>query len=219
MIPFIEVYAKNFNMMALSREEKDVIIQKYILFSPQFIRFYESEKIAENDKVEINFIIYAGNINSLKKLSKPDKYNEEEIKMIDNMEFYDNYVKEFEMFNSEKTEDDWSVPIESYETLYDLLKNKKLFYISIDNRFAGVFGIKRIHEKYFDGWLIVEEILYKDFRYKGYGKAVQRKVIDTIDSGDNEFFYGFIHPKNKASYKTAGKNGRFPVVYSYLLKI
>ncbi len=217
--PFIEIYTKNFDMADLSGEEVKTIIQKYKIFSPEFIRFYENEKADKNSNFEIDYIIYAGHINSLKKMHKPSKYDDVEIKKIDTMDFYENYSNEFDMFNNEKPEQDWFVYKESRETLHDLLTDKNLYYLKIEDKFAGVVGIRKVREKYFEGYMVIEEILYKDFRGQGYGKAVQRKMIDQIRANDNEFIFGFIHPKNKASFKTAGGNGRFETVFSYLLKI
>lgn len=220
-IPFIHILHKNFDFFTINEKDLDTIINRYKIFKPEFIGFYKHDlrenTIIQGYSVTGDSIVVAGHIDTIKQLPKPEKYYEISIEIIKNMDFYETYSIEYDDFLKGNLPVHNMVNKESAETMDALIKKNFVYKIIIDNEYAGIFAVNKTKEKYFNSYLIAEEILFKKFRGRGFAPAVQRKVIDNLNAGREELIFGTIHPQNSASLKTALKNERVFLGTNYLL--
>jgi hypothetical protein len=221
LFPFIQIVHKNFDFSTIRKNELDKIINWYNAFNPEFIRFYEHdlrESMTIHDyKITGESIVAAGHIATIKHHIRPDNYGDISLENVRDMDFYENYSREYEDILRENRHLRNFLNKESYETMKRLVEINFVYKIIIDGETAGIFAVDKTIEKYFNSFLVVEEILYKKFRGRGYAPAAQRKIIDTIIAGSSEMIQGTIHPQNLASLKTALKNNRVLIGTNYLL--
>jgi len=219
--PFIQIFHKNFDFSSIRKNELEKIISWYGAFNPEFIRFYEHdlrESMTIHDyKITGESIVAAGHIATIKHHTKPDDYGDISLEIVHNMDFYENYSREYDDFLKENGHMRNFLNKESYETMKRLVEINFVYKIIIDGETAGIFAVDKTIEKYFNSFLVVEEVIYKKFRGRGFAPAAQRKIIDIIIAGSQEMIFGTIHPQNLASLKTALKNDRVLLGTNYLL--
>jgi len=208
--PFVTIHLKNFDILNYKDLENmlKIIYERYKRFSPEYIRFFEfgEQEAGQNFERVDNFVV--GNINNIKKHPQPERYNEVEINKVKDLSFYKKYFEEYtklkeeeKMFETER--------IESEKDFEDYLATGIIYKIKIDNEFAGIYALKKINMNSLSGFYVVEQVLFKNFRGHNFAASVQKKAIDNLTADNDEFIYGNIYPKNKASLKTAMKCGRY----------
>lgn len=207
--PFVNILLKNFDIAEASAQDefKNFFFEKYGRFKPAYMEFFEYyDSTNSNKKIGFdNFV--AGHIDSIKKLPFPERYAEVEIEKTNDTSFYGKYFeeytrlrKEIEMFAHEA--------IISEEDFDYYMKDGIINKIMIGNEFAGLHAVHREKRLCFDGYYVIEQVLFKEFRGKNFAASMQRKVIDSIDAKNHEYIYGDIFTHNKASMHTAVKTGR-----------
>lgn len=141
-----------------------------------------------------------------------------ELVALKEMNFYEEYVSEYEKLYDKSPYLKNEVKVESLESLNNAAKEDLLYEILINGERAGViagyaedyFGKKEI--------CILEEILFEAYRRKGFGvylqKAFAGKMLKRF-----ELMWGHISDLNPSSLKTALKNGRkiTEIEYSFSL--
>ncbi|MBY0412812.1 MAG: GNAT family N-acetyltransferase, partial [Bdellovibrionales bacterium] len=197
----------------------ELVKEEFKVFSPDSFHMNFPEGLSIPSK---NFMIdrytVMGNIQeivSLELAAIPEKI---ELIGIKNMNFYDEYVNEYESLYEKSPFLKTEVKIESLESLNDAGKEDLLFEIIIDGKRAGV--IAGYLEDYFGKkeLCILEEILFERFKGKGFGVYLQKifagKMINRY-----ELIWGHISDLNPWSLKTALKNGRkiTEIEYSFSL--
>lgn len=222
-IPFVEIYFKNFDMSELSQEELNFIEMRYKVFNPKWISYTENERNKNRIgtfRSEVDTITMVGNIESLKPLRLQKNYDEIDVEKISSMDFYQQYSEEYDSFldNNEILRDNQVIK-ESFETLENVLHKGYLYKATIDNKLAGIIGILKKRQLYFKCFFVLEELLFEEFRGKGYGPSFQRKVIDYLPPNEHKIICGVISPLNIASLKTASKCGRIELDKTYIIKL
>lgn len=159
-----------------------------------------------------------GNIQDIVNLELPAIPDQVELIPMKSMNFYDEYVNEYEKLYLIAPHLKNEVKIESLETLNGAGNEDLLFAIVINGSRAGViagytedyFGTKEI--------CILEELLFESFRRKGFGVYLQKAFALKML---NRFYlmWGHISDLNPSSLKTALKNGRkiTEIEYSFSL--
>ena len=212
---------KNFNMTEISLGELNKIAKRYKVFNPEGIVFYETSINSEENSIftaEAENISVAGKISNVRLLQVKDTYEKIQVEKIDNMDFYDKYSHEYDLFFKANPFMRNLIIKESFETLNDILTNGYLFKAVIDGQFAGVFAIIRHKTLYYNCYFIREEILFENFRGKNFASSFQRKVIEELNSGEIDFICGSIHSQNKASLRTAISCGRTQMETDYFIR-
>jgi hypothetical protein len=219
--PFIQIIHKNFDFFSIGKHELEKIISWYEVFNPEFIRFYEhdfKESMTIQDYIITGeSIVAAGHINTIRQQLQPQRFSEISLEIVHDMGFYEEYSREYDDFLKENMYLKNFLNKESYETMKRLVEINFVYKIIIKGETAGIFAVDKTIEKYFSSFMVVEEVLYKKYRGRGYAPAAQRKIIDTIIAGSSEMIQGTIHPQNLASLKTALKNNRVLIGTNYLL--
>lgn len=209
LVPFAEIYFKNFDLVNNYdlEELKKVIYEKYYSFDPAMMCFFERNYEFIND-CRCETVLVTGHINTIKKMNKPEKYNEVLLTEINDFDFYDRYISEYESLKNENSIYENQVTAESKSTLKRAMKNGSVSKVFIDGQFAGLVAVARDRLFYCSGYYILEEILFKGFRGMNFGAALQRRLIEMLENDGHDFIFGTIVPDNTASMKTAEKCGR-----------
>lgn len=218
--PFVSVLG-NFKDIDLIPFDKigELIKEEFKVFRPTcfHVSFPEEKGIpAHNFKIDRYTVM--GNIQAIveqKLKSIPDKV---EIKVLNDMNFYDDYVREYDMLYKNSPQLKSEVKIESLESLLEAASENLLFEVIINGKRAGV--IAGYVENYFglNQVCILEELLFEKYRGKGFGVYLQKAFAQKMH-GCFEILWGHISQLNPSSLKTALKNGRkiTEIEYSFSL--
>lgn len=128
------------------------------------------------------------------------------------LSFYEVYAEHYERWNRESPELARHVRPETREALERHMAEGLLFLVRIDGELGGVvacFG--GWCERGVRGYRMAEEFLYPAFRGRGLAAALQRACIDELDGSAGEVVFGWIHPLNVPSMRTARRVGRIDV--------
>lgn len=209
LIPYVEIYFKNFDMVNNKdlEEIKKAIHEKYKIFDAAEMCFFERNYEFIND-YECETMVVTGHINTIKTMNKPERYDEVSLTAVNDIDFYEKYVSEYESLKKENSIYENQVTAESKSSLNHAMKKGFICKAIINGQFAGVTAVARTKLFYCSGFYVIEEILFKEFRGRNFGAALQRKLIDKIENDEHEFIFGTIVPGNTASVKTAEKCGR-----------
>lgn len=220
---FVQVYKRSFDFCTLSKDEIQNIFKRYEMFEPTHIEFYANYGVDMDFlfqyKVTLDQVVVAGHIFSLRKNPLPVRYNEIEIVPADDMKFYEKYSDEYDFFHNQNEINRTLTRKETYETMNELMKIGCVYKVIIENEYVGIFAVQKSNILFLEGYVIIEELLFNDFRKKGYAPALQRKMIDTINANETDIIFGTIHSKNYASLDTATKCGRVKLGSFYNLEL
>jgi hypothetical protein len=130
-----------------------------------------------------------------------------ELLELTSMEFFNEYLKEYELFHQRNPTLRYIVKPESVEDFQESILDKLLYKIIINGTSAGLiaglardfYGIKGVN--------ILEEILFDSFVGKGFGVYIQRAFTLKLKNRYS-ILWGTISSLNIPSLKTALKNGR-----------
>ncbi len=220
--PFVEILHKSFVLESadqartLARE----IAQHYSVFAPRRIRIFDSSGVldhpgaAEFTAGDLRY--YAAPMHVLRLLPLPPRFGEVALERLTDLDFYDTYAAMYEHLYAESPHLR-VVPVESRQTMTDYLNEGKLYGIVIGGRFAGVVGVLPQEERFLSGLLVVEEILDRPFRGRGFAVAIQRRLLEEM-SDSSGMLYGHISPINTASLRTASRVGRRDVGGMYFVE-
>ncbi|MBK8550729.1 MAG: hypothetical protein IPL53_06570 [Ignavibacteria bacterium] len=221
-VPLIELIFKNFKMTDIDTKEFGKLVDRYKMFKPGWIRYYEYDKGEVSEKIFdsiVENITIAGSINAVKHLPKSENYEKVKIEQLNSMDFYAEYSDEYDSFFESNEAMRNMIEKETFETMENILKDGKLFKAIIDGEFAGVFAIVKNKSLYFKSFFVREEILFKKFRGKGYASVFQRKVIESLPTDEIKIICGIIHSQNELSLQTAKSCGRSAMETSFLIKL
>lgn len=129
----------------------------------------------------------------------------------EDMGFYDEYAAHYLAWQRERPDLAAHVRVEPPEALDAHLRDGLLVLLRIDGRIGGVMAAHAWTECGLRGYRIAEEFIYPDFRGQGLAAAVQRRFIDRLDGAAGQIVYGWIHPLNTISMRTASRVGRVQV--------
>lgn len=207
--PFVSVLG-NFKDIEYIPFDKigELIKEEFKVFRPTgFHMSFPGEKSIPAHNFKIDRYTVMGNIQVIveqKLKSIPDKV---EIKALNDMNFYDEYVSEYEKLYKYFPQLKSEVKIESLAAFIEAASEKLLFEVIMNGKRAGViagyvenyFGINQV--------CILEELLFENYRGNGHGVYLQKAFAQKMQ-GRFEILWGHISQLNPSSLKTAIKNGR-----------
>ena len=130
------------------------------------------------------------------------------LKLVQSMAFYPRYKSIYQQFISENPFYLKVGQLESKEDLEKLILKKTLFHIEVEGQWAGIIAADKMIDGWLEGFCIIEEMLDKPFRGKGFAAAAQRHLIEQLPSEKGDLIFGTIGHKNVPSLKTALRVGR-----------
>lgn len=209
--PFVEIVSKNFDIRQQEWPQIAKLVgNNYKLFQPLSIRFFDGLDTISNENSEFTFDQWylANQLSTLKNYKTGFNQDKFEFHIPADISFYENYEKAFQQLVEAGNDEEVLVQLESKESIQILVDKQLVICIYYDNEWAGFIAVDQINYKYFKGYCVMEEILLEEYKGKGLGKALQRKMIEHLPFKDSELFYGTIDHKNIPSIKTALANGR-----------
>jgi N-acetylglutamate synthase-like GNAT family acetyltransferase len=196
----------------------EAVKERFKVFKPHcfHMNFPEGIVVPANHKIDRYTVM--GNIQDVVNLQLPAIPDQVELVPLKSINFYDEYVDEYEKLYSKAPHLKNEVKVESLESLNNAGSEDLLFEIVINGKRAGV--IAGFTEDYFGQKeiCILEELLFEPYRRKGFGVYLQKafavKMLNRF-----ELMWGHISDLNPSSLKTALKNGRkiTEVEYSFSL--
>jgi len=210
--PFVEIVHRTFPMtIATMTKLAPLIKAKYHAFSPKNIRFLDGGNVLANIKApfyhDLHYVV--GNMENLRTLPYPDNYASIRLQRPSTgNNFYPYYDRTYEALVSETPIYKELVAKEQAEDLQALADKGYLFLAYIDGEQAGLVAVDICSEYCLQGFCVFEEILSEKYRGKGYGKALQRHLIEALAIHETRHLYGTIDDRNTPSLKTALGVGR-----------
>ncbi|MDD4976681.1 MAG: hypothetical protein PHY93_20165, partial [Bacteriovorax sp.] len=217
---FVSVHA-NFSEFTETQIFKiaELLKKEFEIFSPKSfnVTYPQGQGISTHD-FQIDRYTVVGVIKELVQLELVPITDELELIPLTEMNFYDEYVKEYALLYTKSPFLRSEVKTESLESLNDSAKDGLLFKVQINGKCAGViagyiedyYGQKEV--------CILEELLFESFRGKGLGVYLQKafaiKMLDRFN-----LLWGHISDLNPSSLKTALKNGRKITEIEYIFSL
>ncbi len=207
--PFVSVYA-NFEIKdnkTLS-QIADLLKKEFAVFRPQAFHFHSAYKLViETELLEIDRYTLVGEVNQLLQREIFKSHETVELLQINNMNFYEHYLAEYESFHAKVPSLVDDVKAESVDEFKTSMDQNLVFKVLINGIEAGI--VAGSAQDYYSqpGVLILEEILYEGFKGRGLGVYVQRAFIKILRD-KYKIIWGTISHQNQASLKTAIKNHR-----------
>lgn len=207
--PFVSVQASftELNEDIISKIS-DLVRKDFSMFKPLSIHLTlpEDFKISVAS-MQIDRYTVVGVIDDLiqrELISIPDSI---ELVALTDMEFYDDYLKEYELFHERVPILRSVVKTQSIDDFKEAIQEKLLYKIIINGSVAGLIaGLARDYYG-LKGVNILEEILFDSFQGKGFGVYIQRAFTLKLKNRYS-ILWGTISDLNTPSLKTALKNGR-----------
>lgn len=222
--PFVEILHKSF-LIKSGDQLKSVaeeVFHHYKIFNPQWIRIFDSSGILEqaqdNKTISCDYRLFAGLIEKLKQNPRPKLYEKVALEPAKDMEIYSRYQDLYgELYKENPALRDMLCK-ESPHTFQKIRDAGTLFNILIEGKWAGIIGLSKEHEKFLYGYRMVDQIISKPYRGKGFAVTVQRRLVDILESKNHEILFGQISPTNISSAKTALRVGRKDIGAWYFIK-
>lgn len=222
--PYVEILHKNFLIKSVDQIKQlaSEIHQHYKIFAPKWIRLFDSSGILEqavDDKTVIcDLRLFAGLIEKLKLRPFPKTQEKVALEPARDMEIYSLYQELYGELYKENPALRSMLCKESPHTFQKIRDAGTLFNILIEGKWAGIIGLSEEYEKFLYGYRMVDQIISKPYRGKGFAVAVQRRLIEVIESKKNEVLFGQISPSNISSARTALRVGREDIGGWYFIK-
>ncbi len=211
--PFIEILHYNF-VPDFSRDLdiiRKTIRTRYKVFSPKLIRIFATPDILstfpESEDVCCDFRFVAALIEDIQSLERPANYGKISLNPAKDLKIYSRYLELYDQLYRENPNLIHIIYSESRENFEKVRNAGTLFNIYIDDKWAGIVGVTKNSEKYLHGYEMFDIIVAKSFRRKGFSHAIQRQLIDILDSDHQETIFGQINPLQLEILNTALKVG------------
>lgn len=172
--------------------------EEFAAFRPQAVRLGWSRETPPPWPGEVDQHVFAGRVGG------PYAGHELVISARD-LAWFDDFHREFEQWRGASPLGDEVFPSELAD-FQDCLDSGHVVVAAHDGRFLGVAACRRLAERAFAGWTIVEEFVVPEAQGRGLGTALQRGLLQRLPTGD--VVWGTIHGRNLASQATARRCGR-----------
>jgi len=215
-IPFINLRT---NFPIKSKSEVlgiyEIIQAQMKRFKPLYLSF------CSRDRVDVDFI---GSVHmvakawDILKVSPWDYEGRIELRTIRDDSYYNWYKNGYEQFHEECPELKAKVTVNSKDSMQESMDEGLLEFVYLEGEKIGLISAERSFFLGHPGLYFHEIFVSKDFKGKGFAKAIQRKFVSK-HCDEDDFVWGTIDSSNLPSYKTAYANGRRPVQYECFVKI
>lgn len=207
--PFIGVQISNSIVNeSLIYQISELVKKEFAIFSPLAVQLkLPSNYPISMPNMKIDRHTVVGSIENLLAIELNQIKDEIVLKPLHNTNFYDNYLKEYELFHQASPEFKFVVRAESLDDFQEAIKENLLFEIVINGKMGGIIAGSATDYYGVNAAYIVEEILYDPFRGKGFGAYIQKAFTKKL-KGRFSLLWGTISDLNYPSLKTALKNGR-----------
>lgn len=126
-----------------------------------------------------------------------------EIRKLENLNFYPEYQREYDLFHKSVPALSGEVEIEDEETLQEAMKLNLAYSFHVKDDFAGIILATEREYAGVPGIAYSEKFLYSRFRGKGYSVPMQKAFLNEISKRDYEVYWGTILYANKPSLRSA----------------
>lgn len=213
--PFVDVVATSAPLLEseLVEELCDLAYQTYSIFEPKEVRFKllsprEMEAFEQIGYWEKKYLV--GSSAEMAALPEPRNLERVELRRAVNLDFFDRYTDLYAALLSRNPQHAEYATAGDREEFEFYLSKGTIFEIFVDQRWAGVVAGYRDVDSYLEGFCIEENFLADEFRSRGFGCAVQRRLVEVLEPGIGLLF-GTIHQKNLGAYHAALRSGRVDI--------
>jgi len=124
---------------------------------------------------------------------------------------YDEYARAYAEFLDASPVMEGRITAESQRSLDECARAGALFSLRDGDRLAGLMAARPDNARGINGWLIVEEFLWPDYRGQRMAPAMQRRFTSGLDTSKGQLVFGEILDMNVPSLRTAVRAGRTDV--------
>lgn len=199
------------------------IKDNYGIFNVNKIQIKILPEVLKSNKFNFEYQIDFGHYsNKIEQCADLENIKNIELKKKNPEEIYPKLEKEYQLVQDENINLDNQVVCESLESLTKSYKQELFFLAYINNNLIGVISGKK--DSFFGnpGILVTSQIIFKEYRGRGYGKYLQNIFINTLRNSKtylNYYLYGTIKNKNFTSINVAKNNNRSARIYDVFIPI
>lgn len=201
----------------------ELLRQEFREFAPRALRIWlfahEPAEFLQLPAVRCDQRIPARPVVEIQALETPQRYELVDLRRPEGSAFYAKYEAVFREFVGEFPRLGAELHLETRESLSACEKEGSLYEVFVNGDWAGLIAARESSLFGLTGFEVIEEILARNFRGRGFAPAVQRRLVDTLDGHDNCLIFGTIHSSNQASFRTALRTGRIEILANYFVDI
>jgi len=223
--PFVDVVHANFSVESVGQmlEFAHQILAQYHSFSPRWVQFFTTENrlkhAVDGNTLKCEARLLAAPVSILKKAEKPIFYEELSLEPADDLQIYSKYLEVYAELYRENLSLKEILCKESRHHFEKLRDSGLLYNILVKGKWAGFLGVSKKYEHFLYGYRILDVVLSKTFRRKGYASAIQRRLIELLDTDHFATLYGHISPENTMAIATAMRLGSKDLGGWYAVKL
>ena len=191
----------------------DAMADEFKVFAPKHVRVFLPSHSNLEPRRPGQFWekrLLVGSVADMRQLPRPPGYDRLVLAPPTDDGWYTRYEAAFEgLVHAAPEYLEWT-RLETQEDLADVLQEGTLFEVTIDGRWAGVTAVALDGIEGVDGYLMIEILLAEHARGKGFGAALQRRLVERLP--DPEWLLlGTIDARNVAAIRAATAVGRVDV--------
>lgn len=218
--PFVAILhrTRNFAHEADLRMVLQKLAAEFAVFAPKAILFYQSSEgqslSLPNEHVDKRILMGA-----IRDIAAIPPLADISIHKATVLDFYDQYASEYAIVTERNADFLRTETAERESDMEDCVRNHLTYKIFIAGEFAGVFVAT--HQKFLGahGYYVMENLLFDQFRGKGYGPSVQGVVARELATLGGKVLFGSIYPSNLPSYRAAIGSHRIDIGGNYMVPI
>lgn len=212
---FVQLYARNFGI-GDSREIPPLVkkcLDAYARFAPRCVRvrLQNIQKVGEELREVVDFVTVAGHLEELRDSCLDNVLVS--VSSAETTDWYGAYRRAYDELHDEVPRLRAVVQADGHEEMARAVTRREVYEVRIGGTWAGIAVVRQACREGMRGYALGEQVLTSRFRGKGFGAAVQRKLVAMLDGRRRKVLFGSIAPQNVASMATARRVGRVPVSY------
>ena len=198
--PFVQWSAADFPLASVEdlRRRAAVVLEAYRPLRPRCLRIWLRSEGWQPPGSEMGHRLVAAPLASLSLRPDPD------VARIPAIDMHSAYEEEYRAYLRRHPEARPWIHVESLESLQAC----ELFALRDGGRIAGIVALRRESTAWFDGWCVVESLMYESHRGRGLAAPMHRAAYALLPAQPGDFVWGTIDPANGASLATARSLGR-----------
>lgn len=207
--PFVHVLLSNYdNLENKLPLVKEVIENRLAVFQPKQLFLYLSPSMAEKLHCSYNHYqaTWAARITRIKAASLPPNYKKIRLQLVDQDNYYDQYLDYYKQFHHEQPDKKDKVAVNDKATMEISRTDGLLYQILLNEKPIGLIAGERLDFMGASGLYFNEIVIDQAHKGNKLAAAAQRHLIEKTNT--IEFVWGTIDTSNIASSKTAARVGR-----------